>query len=140
MRTSRENKCVLMSILFQNYILSHVSKYIFILPNSNICSILVILNDDFSIFFNTGIVISMFLLVSLCPNHRGKWDTGTHEGIILLPWKYPILSLWTFCSLRRRDQGLTMSSFGFIRFTVFNYSNLTKKCLILPQVTLTATV
>ena len=74
------------------------------------------------LFCNTGVVIFQFLLlpviVSFSSSHSGKWNTATYDTISL-PWKQSRFYLWTFCSLRRKDQGLTVSSLDFIRFMLF---------------------
>ena len=41
----------------------------------------------FFMVFIAGVLISIFLPVSLCLNHWGKWDTARHDGIVPLPWK-----------------------------------------------------
>ena len=39
----------------------------------------------FFMVFIAGVLISIFLPVSLCLNHWGKWDTARHDGIVPLP-------------------------------------------------------
>ena len=59
------------------------------------------------------------MLVSLYPNHWGKWDTATHDGIVPLPWKQIRFYLWAFSSLSWRDKGLIMRRLDFILFMNF---------------------
>ena len=61
------------------------------------------------------------------PSHRRKWDIATRDDIIPLPWKQSRFYLWTFCSLRRGDQGLIMVSLGFVMFMVFKLQLINQK-------------
>ena len=64
-------------------------------------------------------LICPFLLVSYCPNHRRKWETATHDGIVLFPWKQPRFCLWACCNLSGIDQGLIIATLAFIKFMLF---------------------
>ena len=59
------------------------------------------------------------ILVSLFPDLHGKRDMATHDGIAPFPWKHWRFYIKTFCILKRRDQGLIVSSLGLIKFIVF---------------------
>ena len=77
-------------------------------------------------------LVSPFLLVSVYPNHQGKWDTAIHDGIALLPWKQAKFNLWAFCSLRRKGKSLIMQMFGFIWFMKFELRFVNLESLTLP--------
>ena len=83
-----------------------------------------------SLFLNRcckSVISFAILLVILCPDHRQKRDTAAHDSISPLPWKQLRFYLRTLCCLCERDQGIIKPILGFIRFTIFNYSWLTKK-------------
>ena len=73
----------------------------------------------FFIFLNTGVLISLILLVSFCPDHRGRLDTAANNGVVLLSWKQSKFYLRNFCNLNRKEQGLILQSLGFIQSMVF---------------------
>ena len=76
-------------------------------------------------------LISLFFLVSLFRNHRRKWNTATHDGIVPLPWKQSRFYLWTFFCLCRRDQGLITTCLGYLRFMVFKLKVINQKSVSL---------